>query len=464
MPAIRSEFDGRLYFEGDDFKSWDLARDIVEKYPIATTIKTDRIYVQQGSVWDRYGEQMIRSELWHILGNATSQTKVNETIEAIKHLSRMPREEMLGLPQHKIVVENGIVDLLAENEEDRFSLEKNGPEYGTFTRIPVQYDPRDVVAEAFNDFLFDVLHRDDVSIMWELIGYCLYRGYPFQKAFMMVGDGANGKSTLLKVVRNLLGDENVSSMELKTLAENQFAVAALDGKLANIAPDISGKDLKETSTFKALTGEDRVKAERKYESPYDFYNYATLIFSANQPPKADDNTYAYERRWLYFEFPNTFNADDENTVSQKELMERFEQEYPAILNQAIRAFQRLWNRGGFEDTVYMKQFDGAHDRITDPTVAFVEDKMFEADGEYVRKKEAYTAFRRWCADNGYPTQGERHFESVLNNIYYPEVGKDPDDKRRSVYMDIGLETEQSNTSDQDDQDEPDRDGSSLGDY
>lgn len=438
-PNIRNQFDATKYVTEDDFRSWELAQDIAEEYPVATTVQSDKILMQHGPVWDEYGEQTLRSELWHILGNATNQTRINEVIDAVKHVSRKPREELLGLEPHKVVVKNsgggGVVDMLAD-DGDRFESQNGGP--GTFTRVPVEYDAEAAHPEAFENFLFDVLHPEDVSIMWELIGYCLFRGYPYQRAFMFVGEGANGKSTLLRALREFLGGENVSAVELQDLAENRFAAAKLDGKLANMAPDISSSELEETGTFKALTGGDTIQAERKYEEPYEFRNHATLLFSANRPPSAPDDTYAYERRWTYFDFPNTFSKDDEDYKPQTQLLEDFRSEHSAILNQAIIAFGNLWERGGFEDTVLMQKYDGAHDRLTDPTVEFVKDHMTRDDGAHVRKSNALEAFRTWCKENDRPTQGKRHFETVVTNEYAPAVGKDPDDGRFRAYFGIRL--------------------------
>jgi len=434
---IRNRFDSTEYVTEDGFKSWQLAQDIVDNYPIATTVQSDKIYIQNGAVWDEYGDQTLRSELWHILGNATNQTRINETADAVKHLSRTPRDKMLGLEPHKVVVKNGIVDMLADNEAGQFEVEGNGP--GTLTRVPTEYDSDAAVPEAFQEFLFDVLHPEDVSIMWELIGYCLYRGYPFQKAFMFVGEGANGKSALLRALREFLGGENASAVELQDLADSRFSAAKLDGKLANMAPDISSGELENTGTFKSLTGGDTIQAERKYEEPYEFRNQATLIFSANRPPAAPDDTYAYERRWTYFEFPNSFSKDDDDYKPQSELLEAFRKEHPAILNQSTEAFRDLWERGGFEDTVLMEEYEGAHDRLTDPAVEFTKDHIVRDEGAHLRKSEALEAFREWAKENDRPTQGKRHFETIVNNEYAPAVGKDPDDNRFRAYFGIRLD-------------------------
>lgn len=431
---IRNQLNSTEYVTEDGFKSWDLAQDIVDNYPIATSIQTDKVYMQNGAVWDSYGEQLLRSELWHILGNTSNQTRINETVDAIKHLSRMPRDKLLGLEPHKVVVENGVVDMLADDPADRFDLESNGR--GTFTRVPVRYESDATVPEAFNEFLFDILHPEDVSIMWELIGYTLYRGYPFQKAFMMVGEGANGKSTLLRAMREFIGGENVSAVELQDLADSRFAAAKLDGMLANMAPDISARELEHTGTFKALTGGDTIQAERKYEEPYEFRNHATLIFSANRAPPAPDDTHAYERRWVYFQFPNTFNKNDNDYKPQSELLKDFRDEHPAMLNQAVEAFQDLWERGGFQETVLMKEYEGAHDRLTDPAVEYVKDHLERDEGSHVRKSELHKKFQNWARENDRPTQGKRHLETIINNEYAPASGKDPDDGRHSAFFGI----------------------------
>lgn len=431
-PNIRNQFNSTDYFEGDEFKSYALAQDIVDRYPVATTVESDTLYLQNGAVWEQYGEQTLRGELWKILGNAASTTRINETVEAVKHLSRTPRERLLGLPARKIVVENGVVDLLGEPGE-QFDLEDNGP--GTFTRVPVEYD-REAYPERFNEFLFDILPREDVATMWELIGYCLYRGYPFQKAFMFVGDGANGKSTLLATLREFLGVENIAAVELKELAENRFAPAELDGKLANIAPDISSEGVEQTGTFKALTGGDRIRAERKYENPYHFENHAKLIFSANTVPQADDATFAYERRWIYFDFPNTFTGDD--AVPQEELLSQFEAEYPGILNMAIESFQDLWERGEFRATTFMQENDDAHDRATDPTVEFVEDEIVRDENADLRISEAHDAFRAWCDRNDHTKQGEDHFKQRVVATYHVSKAKDPSDGRFMVWPGLRL--------------------------
>jgi putative DNA primase/helicase len=435
---IRNQFDGTEYIDDDNFQSFSLAQDIVERYPVATTQQSDTMYIQELGVWKPRGEQLIRKNLWHILGNVATRSRVNEVIQAVRHLSRKPRKQLLGLPPHEIIVENKIVDMLAEPGE-RSRRRTNG--LGTFTEIPVRFE-EGAFPEHFNDFLFDILPRDDVSVMWELIGYCLFRGYPYQKAFMFIGEGANGKSTLLAALRDFLGKDNIAAAELKELAENRFAKAELDGKLANLAPDISSEALEQTGTFKALTGGDRIKAERKHQDPFHFENHAKLIFSANTVPQADDETYAYKRRWQYFNFPNTFSGDD--AVPQQELLESFRQEHAGILNQAIEAFQDLHERGGFEKTSFMREHDDAHEHATNPARQFATERLVEDPDTFVNQKAVKEAFASWCDRNDKTVQGEQLLKRTIRDEYNAETGKNPNDGRYKTWLGIRLKDDGNN--------------------
>ena len=88
------------------------------------------------------------------------------------------------------------------------------------------------------------------------------RGYPHQSAFILVGDGGNGKSPLLSLLTEFLGPENVSSISLQDLVNHKFTAAELFGERANIYDDLSSDALKRTGQFKMATGGDMLKGEK----------------------------------------------------------------------------------------------------------------------------------------------------------------------------------------------------------
>ena len=117
--------------------------------------------------------------------------------------------------------------------------------------------------------------------MEEAIGYCFYRRNELGKAFILTGDKSNGKSTFLSMVQNLLGEENIASLDLKELGD-RFKTAELFGKLANVGDDIGDEFIANAAIFKKLVTGDRVSAERKGQNPFEFNNYSKLLFFQQQ--------------------------------------------------------------------------------------------------------------------------------------------------------------------------------------
>jgi putative DNA primase/helicase len=147
----------------------------------------------------------------------------------------------------------------------------------------------------------------------ELGGYTtIVFDYPLNKAFMLLGRGSNGKSTYLRMLRDILGRHNIASIPLQAFADMdyRFLWAGLVGKLANIFADLPKTPLKYTGVLKVLTGEDTMPIDRKGREPIQNYiNYAKMVFSANELPQTNDLTHAFFRRWVIIDFPHTFSAD-----------------------------------------------------------------------------------------------------------------------------------------------------------
>jgi putative DNA primase/helicase len=147
----------------------------------------------------------------------------------------------------------------------------------------------------------------------EIIGYTtIAHKYPLHKAFMLIGGGQEGKSTYLRILKDILGSHNIASVPLQAFEslEYRFMLEGLIGRLANISADIPRKPLRNTGYFKQATGEDPMDIDRKFKPTLKGYvNYAKMVFAANQLPQTADLTHAFFRRWVIYEFPNRFQED-----------------------------------------------------------------------------------------------------------------------------------------------------------
>jgi P4 family phage/plasmid primase-like protien len=242
---------------------------------------------------------------------------------------------------------------------------------------------------------------DALCYLWEIIGYLVYSGNPLQRAFLFHGSGINGKGTLIRVLTALLGSRNVSTVTLLDLAEARFEVASLYGKIANLAGDIDASYMKSTARFKAITGEDRIKAERKYERSFSFQNWAVPVFSANEFWKSSDTTTGYKRRWQLLPFPNSFDIE-----GGQGLTESLCAELPGILVHAVASLQDLMRRRDFDTPKSARdekeKFEIAADQVSewlreDASIVVHDPRNTAAS---YPAADAYRAYRRWAEDNG----------------------------------------------------------------
>jgi putative DNA primase/helicase len=165
------------------------------------------------------------------------------------------------------------------------------------------------------------------------------------KAVICCGKGDNGKGTLIKLFEQFLGDQNVSHASIQELNNDRFAIADLHGKSANLCADLKAEKLTNTGTFKMLVSGDTIRAQKEHGQPFDFRDIAKLIFSANEIPESNDQTYAYFKRWIVLLFDKIFLGEDKDTNLIEKLTT--EEELSGLLNLAIIALKQLIKDNGF---------------------------------------------------------------------------------------------------------------------
>ena len=382
------------FFIDDKFVPVRLSNHILNCLNVKTTIDDDTLWAYNGGTYEK-AEKTITSICKDRLGESFSIRRIKETLAAIKADTYWVRKES---PKNLLCVNNGVLDL--EDGLKRNYLMEHSPRWFFIQKSPINFN-REAECPLFLEFLNQVVAKNDIPVVQEMFGYCLWRKQPYQKAFMMLGQGSNGKSTLLGVLKELLGPENVSSISLQQLATQRFAAAALYGKLANIYPDLSSKSIKDTGLFKILTGGDAITAEQKFKHSFLFTNYAKLIFSANKLPEVSDDTDAFHRRWIFVNFPNTFEGNGKDSSLQEKLSRKEEME--GVLTWSLEGLYRLQDKNGFSRSLSTEEAREFYIKASSPVQAFVMDKL-EVDVEsFVTKVAVYEAFRVYCIKNSLPT-------------------------------------------------------------
>lgn len=386
-----------------------LAKFIEKRRHFKTPKSTEQLWVFQNPVYEPNGEQVIRTELNNELGNYMTSHDIEEVIDKVKSRTFCERRKQKAPPKF-IPVENGWYNI------ETGELEEPRPKYFAVNHIPVEYD-EDAEPERFKEFLEEIIHESDIPLIQEMFGYTLYRDYPIARAFMLLGSGGNGKSTLLNILKEFIGQQNVANPSLQKLGQDRFASAQLYGKLANIHADLSSKTLENTGTFKMLTGGDLIHGERKFQDPFQFENYAKLLYSANELPGTKDTTDAFFRRWIVIRFPYKFtsNPDDGNKDKDPDILDDVlsDSEMSGIFNWAVEGLKRVLDNNEFSQTKGREAVKDEWLLNTQPMQVFFEKGVKEEAGVGVGKDELYSDYSEFCREIGVTSKNRSVFFKEL---------------------------------------------------
>jgi putative DNA primase/helicase len=399
---FRAEILEKLKDNKKTIVSFEIALYLMRENYLLTLSDTEEIYIFRDGVYMPTAKAYLSKEIQELLQENCSINFVNEILGHIKRTTMRNRVDCTESP-NKICLKNGILDLR------ELTISKHNPLEIFFNKIPVSYDlSKD--CPLIKKFIGEVVREADIPLLQEFAGYCLYKNHFIHKSIMLIGSGANGKSTYINLLKHFLGPENVTSIPLQKLETNRFSVSSLFGKLANLFGDLPERALSGTSIFKMLVGQDLVPGEKKFKDEFFFTNYAKLIFSANQIPKSPEDTDAFFRRWIIIVFPNQFldNAD-KNLLNKLTTPE----ELSGFLNFAIEGLKRLLEKNDFSYMKSLEEIRETYIRMSDSIKAFEIDRLMVDPETYISKKELFTYYLDYCREKNYPIVSENVFHREL---------------------------------------------------
>lgn len=402
-PVVGREVSEYDFFEGKDFLAAKLANHVLSLGPIGWGRDRD-FWAYNDGVW-RSDQDVVTHRMIAALGDKYRHGQVSTVEDVVaKHAVSISGDPD---PTH-INFLNGMLDWKTGE------MVEHDPLFGSTVQLPVEYRPDlEPTCPRFDAFLADVLHEDYVTLAWEMIGYLMFSGNPQQVAFMLTGNGGNGKGTLLRVIQKLLGDANVANESLDQLNNSNFSAVNLYGMIANIAGDIDATYQESTANFKKLTGEDMIGAERKYGARFKFESWAVPIFSANKIPGSADVTDGYLRRWIVLHFHKRIK-DMVPGFSQ-----RLIEELPGIAVKAIPSLRTVMANEDFtivgEAAKGKEEFAQAIDQV----------RQWVASGQPISAPESgsilsdlYSNYAIWAERSGRRKVTETEFSHRLDSIGY----------------------------------------------
>lgn len=352
-----------------------------------------------------------------------------EMIRIIPDLSDARRKEVLKYMQlicekvepadaRYIAFRNGIYDVVTDTMQD-FS-----PSIVVTNKIPWDYN-----SAAFSELAEQTLNKlacgDPAvrALLEECIGYCFYRRSELGKAFILTGEKNNGKSTFLDLVKVVMGEDNISALDLKELGD-RFTTSMMFGKLANIGDDIGDDFMQGTQVamFKKIVTGNRIKAERKGQDPFEFNPYIKLLFSANDIPRMKDKTGAVLRRLVIIPFSAQFSKEDPDydPFIKYKLIEQGSVEY--LIKLGIMGLRRVLENQDFTRSDRVDRQLEEYEEENNPIVAFLHD-LEHGENDIINETTAdvYAKYKIFCNAANMQPMSKIVFSKQINKRLLTEV-------------------------------------------
>ena len=411
-------------------KNWGQASEVIVRYlrdnNYIYTTKSDlkpEMWIYKEGIYVDNGKFEIKETLRKILKQNFSEYISNMVISKIQMDTAINSEELFNKNYIYLVpVQNGILNILTKE------LNPFDPKKIFFNKLPVTYNPS-ASFEKIEKFLEDVLSmKEDVKVLYELFGFSLLGEYRFEKAFMFVGEGRNGKGKTIELIKRFIAAENCASIPLSLLIPESFSISELFRKRLNLAGDICYQDLKETSTFKGLTGRDLIGGKRKFLPNIYFENYAKMVFACNELPMVYDTSRGFWDRWVLLEFPHTFVSQKEYSqasdktnlkIRKESIIDEIvtPEEMSGLLNKALEGLKRLIERKEFSVTVGSKEIKDLWIRKANSFMAFASDSLEEDYDSIITKRELRKRYSRYCKKHNVHSKSDYVIKKVLNEEF-----------------------------------------------
>lgn len=349
-------------------------------------------------------------------------THIDEVIETIKRIT-YTNKVTFNESQFTVLFKNGVFNLV----DGTFT--QMAPDILETNLIGAEFI-QDLKPNAFVDDFFSTLTCGDTEVeqlLYEAMGYSMFRTSEFQVAFLLYGGGKNGKSTLFDVLRKMIGTKNSTNVSFKDLS-NTFRPSMMENKLISIAPDISSSDLEDSDVMKSIIAGEDVTLERKNKDPKNKPLHCTMWFGCNKLPRTSDTSYGFYRRFVVV----PMNADlskvkrGEGKKFHDSLMRQENIDY--VANMALRAFFQVYHVSNefIEPDVVKEQTEKYRD-TSDSARQYI-NKRLERGTLHISNVDSwdaenlYPGYKIFCDERGNKAKGLNSFELSVDT-YKEEIKK-----------------------------------------
>lgn len=266
------------------------------------------------------------------------------------------------------------------------------------------YDPS-ASCPTWEQFIEDVTDEEPrrAENLQFIAGYTLIPDCRYQKVFILVGNGGNGKSVYLDIIQRLFGNSNVTHVEPTGLPQD-FQRIRLKDSLLNIGADINSDFSKGEIREWLLKIADGTSIQACYKGKdhVDFIPRCKLVYACNAIPTAEIIN-GLSRRMLFIDFPCQYvETPDPKNPKQKprdiNLIPKLTKELSGIFNWAYAGYKLLTTVNYFTDTPEQGTLLQQFEQTSNPVMVFCEDREFHGTQS---RDDIYEWYTSWCERTGH---------------------------------------------------------------
>lgn len=398
------------FFNGKKFLHNRMGDYLIEKYHVCKI--NDAVHIYDNGIY-RPGEDALHGFMIELIPEITDARR-REVYRYIKVCMKTPVRQVS--PPNLIPFKTRVFNL----DNDEFL--PYSPDMVFLNRFPYDYKPDAPYSEIVDKSIRAIACNDEeiISLLLETFGHCFYLNNSYRGSVFLYGpNGSNGKSTLLNMLAQMVGEDNTSYLSLQDTAD-KFRLGGIYGKALNIGDDISDEYLPDVTLFKRLTTGGIVKSEQKGKDPIDFTPYCKMIFATNSLPPVGDKSSAFLSRVLLV----LMNADF-STVGKRDVKLKDRRWTDADMEYLVRVsmdgLKRLIANGDFTHPQSSQEIMRQYEMSINPVMEF----LTEYEEDYTGKPiaDVFTDYRFWCVDAGRKYCSRTMFTQEVKRLYGCKVTK-----------------------------------------
>jgi putative DNA primase/helicase len=399
----------------------EVADYLMKKYKVVNY--AGNLYFFQGSEFI-YDMTKLRKMVFDEVGSQKTRY-VDEVVKQMEYRAPIINESQT----FDIKLENGIL--------------RNGKfievDYQEFTpyNIDISYDADCEAVQCVDDYVNLLTNNDPQyrDLLFEILAHPLIVNKEFKrmmgKFFIFVGDGGNGKGTMLAIIRRILNQKNCTGLSIKNMSDERY-FTTMQGKLANLGDDIQDEAInnEQMKQLKNISTCDFVATRELFKQSRDVEMTLSLIFTSNHILKSFEKGNSYKRRVMWLPMYGKPTKKDKHFITKLTSKESLEYWLKLI----IEGYFRLYDNETFTQCDIVEKFNNEYHEENNGVLMYLADYTKD-DLEGKRPPEVYEEYETWANENGMTVHSKKLLTQSIYDRFGLKIGvKKINRKTARVYM------------------------------